>query len=489
MREAFAWLKPSPLWRPDGRDLLRLESFGPVLLEFRSDEFVDEFLAEAAAPRPDALAARVLRAPGDGKPPLKLFQAIHGRFYLVAASLSCRMPGWPARSVATGDGERVFFVLRKLIRSAEYGWTTNGAGKGWRPVTSPTGVLKEEEPLPLFPAKTADGRTIYAGYLPVASRETYAAAPALSPVDPAPPLAGMDPRLEFVRVRVVKALTSDAYKDVSAPRLEISVYAYLDLWEFFLDHLPALATALRDGGPLGGPEGQIRTTMQGLIITEFPKPPVSLADAVGLVARHRDELNDPAAGPLPSALQGLAAPTGFTFDPLEGQIGAALRPDALPPVEVGKFVSQPGERYLVRCVYRRPRCEPAQEWVSGPSPVFDLAVVFDPDAPVRPIRIGLPDVSLRSLRKFAKGVAFSMNEELQKKMQHPQIKLGGGSPSSPVGPSVHGGNVGFICSFSIPIITICAFILLMIIVNILNLVFFWLPYFTICFPLKPSVKS
>ena len=41
-----------------------------------------------------------------------------------------------------------------------------------------------------------------------------------------------------------------------------------------------------------------------------------------------------------------------------------------------------------------------------------------------------------------------------------------------------------ICSLSIPIITICALILLMIIVSILNIVFFWMPLFKICLP-KP----
>ncbi len=47
-------------------------------------------------------------------------------------------------------------------------------------------------------------------------------------------------------------------------------------------------------------------------------------------------------------------------------------------------------------------------------------------------------------------------------------------------------NLGMICSLSIPIITICALILLMIIVQLLNIVFWWLPFFKICFPLNLS---
>ena len=40
-----------------------------------------------------------------------------------------------------------------------------------------------------------------------------------------------------------------------------------------------------------------------------------------------------------------------------------------------------------------------------------------------------------------------------------------------------------ICSFSIPIITICALIVLMIFVSLLNIVFWWLPFFRICLPI------
>ena len=40
-----------------------------------------------------------------------------------------------------------------------------------------------------------------------------------------------------------------------------------------------------------------------------------------------------------------------------------------------------------------------------------------------------------------------------------------------------------ICSFSIPIITICAMIVLFIFVILLNIVFFWMPFLKICFPL------
>jgi hypothetical protein len=57
------------------------------------------------------------------------------------------------------------------------------------------------------------------------------------------------------------------------------------------------------------------------------------------------------------------------------------------------------------------------------------------------------------------------------------------------GPCVSGGvEVGMICSLPIPIITICALLLLMIIVSLLDIIFRWIPFFIFCFPL-PKFKA
>jgi len=49
-------------------------------------------------------------------------------------------------------------------------------------------------------------------------------------------------------------------------------------------------------------------------------------------------------------------------------------------------------------------------------------------------------------------------------------------------------SLGVMCSLSIPIITICALILLTIIVSLLDFIFRWLPLFIVCFPL-PGFKA
>jgi hypothetical protein len=50
-------------------------------------------------------------------------------------------------------------------------------------------------------------------------------------------------------------------------------------------------------------------------------------------------------------------------------------------------------------------------------------------------------------------------------------------------------DLGVICSFSMPIITICALMALMMILSLLDIVFHWMPFFRICFPVPLKAKS
>ena len=123
--------------------------------------------------------------------------------------------------------------------------------------------------------------------------------------------------------------------------------------------------------------------------------------------------------------------------------------------------------------------------LSEPSQPFQLASYFDSDAPARSIQVALPvDTTPAELRKFDKNVAFMISDELNRQMGRVKgLKdLMDGKIDGP------GLDIGWICSLSIPIITLCAFILLFLMVILLNIVFFWMPFFKICFPL-PKLKA
>jgi hypothetical protein len=150
--------------------------------------------------------------------------------------------------------------------------------------------------------------------------------------------------------------------------------------------------------------------------------------------------------------------------------------------------------FVIRCVFERPNCGPLQpNVVSEPTEPFIMAGFFDPDAPARPLRINLPvDTTPAGLRKFDKNTAFMISNVLCGQIERAK-GLGLGDLIRTVLPwPLHKDldlpdkgpcDTGMICSLSIPIITICALILLMIIVALLDIIFRWMPFFIMCLPL------
>jgi hypothetical protein len=160
--------------------------------------------------------------------------------------------------------------------------------------------------------------------------------------------------------------------------------------------------------------------------------------------------------------------------------------------------------FIMRCVYERPLCGAIDPPVlSLPTKAFQIAGFFDPDAPARPIRIALPiDITPAGLRKFDRNTAFMMSDLLcgqvnrMKGITFMDLVLsvlpfpfhkGLDVPDSG-GCKDAGLSIGMICSLSIPIITICALILLIIIVLLLDFIFKWMPFLMFCFPL-PGLKA
>ncbi len=160
--------------------------------------------------------------------------------------------------------------------------------------------------------------------------------------------------------------------------------------------------------------------------------------------------------------------------------------------------------FIIRFVHVNEDCGPLHPpTLSEPTEAFQLASFFDSDAPARPIRITLPtDTTPAGLRKHAKGTAFVLSDILCGQVQrakglgfidlvlqvlpwpfHKDIDVGDGA-----GCKSNGVDIGMICSISIPIITLCALILLMIIISLLDFIFRWIPWFITCFPV-PGLKG
>lgn len=490
--ETFQWLKPSPLWNPAAAGFAQPELFVPRLLKYESDDFVEEFIADAARPDPAALGGRVLPATSE---PAKLFQPAHGVFHLVCASLCCRVPGFPNRQLRPEHQEKVSFVVRRIDdQGAEFGWL--GAGKGWQPLGSDAERLLslaadggDEERLPLLPATAADGRSLWFGYLPTASADTYKT---VAPPRDNAPAVPVDPRIEDDLARFVTPLKGGALNAITdtTVRRTVAVYLLLELAEFLGRHVKPVLDALPGsaGTTLPGTgHTDLLRWLQGEQIGTTTKQ--SLAQALRSVADRAALLN--AEGGLP------AGDTTFgdafrletwapNFTVLTQRVQAALDPAAVPKIELPRLTPAGRETYVVRCVYERPLCELRPVTVSARSAEFRFAAFFDTEAPARPIRIALPtDVSPAAMRKFKKGVSFLISGSMQRKIASLTGKekdlLKGDAPN-PEAP-----DLAFMCSFSIQIIFIVAFFLLMLFVVILNLIFWWLPFFKICIPIPKGL--
>jgi hypothetical protein len=136
--------------------------------------------------------------------------------------------------------------------------------------------------------------------------------------------------------------------------------------------------------------------------------------------------------------------------------------------------------YVVRAFIRVKQsgdCPPKIVW-SPYSDEFRIVPWYE-TGPVAPALITLPDPFAPGFLKNVKpNVAFSVPASLANFLNQDPLALMKGDGKKKSG----GLTLDWICGFSIPIITICAFILLSIILGILNLIFFWLPFVKICIP-------
>lgn len=181
-------------------------------------------------------------------------------------------------------------------------------------------------------------------------------------------------------------------------------------------------------------------------------------------------------------------------------------PDLAPPPAGSRGDERKDEPWFaIRCVFERPNCQGfAPALVSAPSAPFRMASFFDPDAPARAIRIPMPlDISPAGLRKYKKSAGFVLSNMLCGKFGfgrgltlgdivravlpwpfHKDLPEGEGGPCG----KDTGNLFGLFVSLSIPIVTVCAFILLIIMVTLFDMIFRWLPYLMVVIPI-PGLKG
>jgi hypothetical protein len=155
----------------------------------------------------------------------------------------------------------------------------------------------------------------------------------------------------------------------------------------------------------------------------------------------------------------------------------------------GRF-DDPAGQYRTRAFVRVKRsdgCPPKIFWSDYSQP-FTIAPWFDSNG-MPPVKVQLPDPFNKDFLKNLKNkpnVAFAMPEGLFNLAKDTSLKdlmegnAGGGGGGG-------GPALDWICGFNIPIITLCAFIVLNIFLSLLNIVFQWMPLVKICIPLPRPI--
>ena len=485
--------------------------------------------------------------------PLKLYQPVHQRYYLVTACLVCRTLGLPDRPLDTRAKEKVTFVIRMLQVPAGIANPDPAAypelalvGDEWKPVVDGRSLLSGEEQHALSPLTYTerDGRQrrLFNGLIPVAKREALLGAkrPATgAPGEKAIPderqmqlklqVLGPWANLEDI-ARVAKDQTENTGGDhpdaqERAATLQrsndqiqtVAWYILLDFANWLETNLGEVWAAI-NGSPAGLSDAKLAAyNALGAVTTSDS---LSLRAALAGIRQHATLLESVKvvfkpenANQWPSLRfqfvraqdsDAVLAQGKATREALESALVAALDqrvPGA--PVPAPSIVAQLHAMpfvtpwFAVRCVFERPNCATlALPVVSDPSASFQLASYFDPDAPARPIRIFMPaDTTPAGLRKYPKNTAVILSDVLCGQVSalrsltfgdliravlpwplHKDISV----ENRPCGEP--GLEFGMVCSFSIPIITICALILLMVMVKLLDIIFYWMPFFQICLP-------
>jgi hypothetical protein len=552
MKHVIQWQTASPLWEEALKDKSNNMRFKqPALLRFASDDFMEDLektLSKDPLPLKDFVAHYETREnEGSGwmsedmlskSKSLKLYQPVHGRFYLVTASLVCRLPGLPDKALDIANKEKVSFVMRRLVLRSnkvafvpeapdtyfEYGWFVNQNGIGWRKVDNPLKVEPDEERLPMFSMNfkmNSKNRRLLAGFVPVGNREAYQAAPGLSPIKPTgedqwdDPLA--DPRLARFEASVIEPMNqlNETLQDrppnaISQEKAqEVLLFILFDLAEFLKEHLKDVWEAVKNGHwtELTDSKRKLYNKLYTTILYPGKRLDEALQNLLEINMADKiisGDIKDPDSGKIlitgdltKNTISNLII--NLVTDDIEydnsnsfnylvmDALGSYSQADiAEDTVKIPKIFPGSGVFYIIRCVYERPRCKGLYPPVVSEEPTqpFQIASFFDTDAPGRPVHITMPiDTSIAGLRKFPKNVSFLVSKKLRQQMEQIKgIKLQDLDQGN-IGEE-KGFDLGRICSFSIPIISLCAMILLMIIVQLLNIVFWWLPFFKICFPLN-----
>ncbi|MEC5385342.1 hypothetical protein VVD49_06380 [Uliginosibacterium sp. H3] len=516
----------------------------PVILQRTDDDFIESTLDDLRTASGRA-SLKALRAQATNKQGvLKLFQPIQRQFHLALIEAWCDTPGEPR--IDPARVESAGMVLRRVQGNSHEGWMhSKGRARGWLPLTRVggdrtdpgaalrlkrglTGVADIDRKLTGFALERADsllnehviplymappdvcseaGKTVFYGMVPTISGELCETGPVFAAAGD----NSFGPDTDFFIKHLVEALRGEAmnfayagetvqagwFEAVELPRAVppegLPLAQFTELIKDAKDsntvrRMKRFVLLLRQLGSEfnvfdGGQEvDDLRSELKKIQLplklkeNETTRRYVEAYDFLHKASRLLLE-NDKTVGSfeMPESWPELSATHAAKLRKALSK-GMQARFVAMKG-KAGRF-DEPDARYAVRAFVRlKPDCgcEGRIVWSDYSEP-FVIAAWYE-GAGAPPVQIPLPDASDRSLLKSLKpNVAFVVPPSMQNLLSGKTKDLmeGKGSTSGP--------GLAWICGFNIPVITICAFIVLNIFLTLLHLVFGWLFFIKICIP-------
>lgn len=479
----------------------------PVILRRTDSNFLNAILGGLKTVNGRAALADSIADTRDASGVLKLFQPVHQVFQVALVELCCdsfRNPrldplkidscGLVVRRVSDTPG-----VMERWSKAGDQiaGWVacadddfepdparrrprvTSGNAEIDRRLALPVSAYDpySEAAVPLFPAPpevcAAAGATVLYAVVPVTSREKSEAA-AERPVDPA-----------TVRQLLPYFLTADGSRTVPLASQTVSATDVSGdaAGASLLNNLRALAAEF----DLFGASAEGTAFRQGLnsltVADAFGDPISGLGDFLKsasdvLVAGNGGSVTMPAAWPAVDQPTSDAIVT-LAQAALQARVGAMMTGE-------GRF-EDPARQYRLRAFARVKRpdgCPPALVWSAYSEP-FTIAAWYESSGQP-PVRITLPSMNSDFLKNLKPNVAFAMPEDLFNTMQRDSKKAVAGESTTPGSSSL---GLMWLCSFNIPVITICAFIVLNIFLSLFDLFLHWMLFIKICIPIPVPKKN
>jgi hypothetical protein len=496
-------------------------SDGPLLLKRTDQELIPVLLEQLQGDKElTALAPTVARQPGDPAT-LRLFQPVQRAFYIALFEAVCELPGYPR--VDPQAIESAGMVVRRIGPNGRaQGWLAQQSTlRGW--IELDAGAADEDPDSPRRRALST-GNALIDSRLALLRQVTSPLAEAVTPLYVAPPEVGE--RLGKTVLYGLVPVTSAEFAErpasnVVAPDKTSATYAQL-----VAGHLPPPLRAGKRSLELAGRAlnaGHARAAAEGSddqtrkFVALLRQIAVEL-DAFGASVESLAlfaELNSIKLTLPGGSRQGMgdffkqatavlvAGEAGEVLMPVEWPMISDAQAQRITQLVVGalgkKIVAdeqgeqrfaRPGAFYHVRGfvrVVRDPQCPPQLYW-SGTSENYQIAPWYEGANMGLPLpKIELPDPFDRNaLKQLKPNVSFRVPEKLFDLMNamDPAKVMDG----KQVAVSDKFG-LDWICSFSIPFITICAFIVLNIFLSLFDLFFQWLLFIKICIPVPKKVSG